>query len=71
MGDKPVDEVPGIGEVIGDNMREDGIHLAKDLYKIYKRRPNTFRDKVMTYGANAGQQDAAYFAMRDYDDQHG
>ena len=70
MDGKPVEDVPGVGDVVGDNMRQDGIRTARKLYGYYLSNPDTFKDRVMSYGANSGQQQAAYAAMRDYSNQH-
>lgn len=70
MGNRPVEDVPGIGEVVGDNMRQNGIRTARKLYGFFLSDPDGFKDRVMSYGANSGQQQAAYAAMRDYANQH-
>lgn len=70
MGNKPVQDVPGIGEVIGRNMERAGIMTAKALYAHYLADPGKFMDKVMSFGANVRQQNAAFNAMRDYANQH-
>lgn len=70
MGDKSVYRVPGIGRVTGDNMSRDGIKTAKALYGYFMADQDTFKDKVMSYGANTSQQEAAYRAMKEYAEQH-
>ena len=70
MGRKTVYEVPGVGETIGDNLTAAGIKSAKRLYGVYLTDPDSFEDYVMSYGANSGQQKAAYRAMRDYANNH-
>ena len=70
MANKLVDEVPGIGDVIGERMALDGIPTAMNLYGHYLINPDTFQDKVRSYGANAAQQAAAYTAMKEYAEQH-
>lgn len=70
MGTKPVTAVPGIGPVIGGNMATGGITTAKQLYGHYLINPNGFKAHVMRYGADNGQQEAAYQAMSAYDQQY-
>lgn len=70
MGDKLVDEVPGIGGVTAQRMARDGIITALNLYGHYLVDPRRFRAKVREYGGNTGQQEAAYEAMTRYAEQH-
>lgn len=70
MANKPVTDVPGIGQVVGRNMCADGVRTARALYGYYLDNPRGFRDFVMTYGANAGQQEAAFKAMSEFEQLH-
>ena len=70
MGSKPVTDVPGIGNVIGKSLKEDGVDTAKKLYSKYLADPDKFKNVVKSHGGNAEQQREAYDAMEDWDQQH-
>ena len=80
MGNKPLEKVPGIGKALADSMRSPfnpttvsgrpTILTAKQLYGYYLINPGAFTGLVKSYGANVGQQQRAYDAMRGWDQQH-
>ena len=70
MRDKPVTEVPGIGDVHGDSLKEDGFDTAKKLLGKYLQDPDNFKKFLKSHGLNSRERDTVYDAMKRWDDQH-
>lgn len=72
MGKRPIIDVPGIGEVLGKNMKETGIHTARQLlgHFLISRTDKDFKDLIKQHGGNAGHQTAALNAMKDFTRAH-
>jgi hypothetical protein len=70
MKNKLVTTVPGIGPVLGQSLTEADFETAKKLYGRYLSDPDGFKDFIKSHGGDGGQQQAAYNAMKEWDDQH-
>ena len=70
MGSKDVTAVPGVGLVIGGNLKKSGILTAKTLYAHFILRGSKFPEILMQHGANQWQQKQANDAMIGWDAQH-
>ena len=72
MGQKLVTDVPGIGNAIGQRLRENfGIFIAKQLYGHFiLNTQETFAQLIHQCGGNRAHQAYAYNAMSDWDRQH-
>ncbi len=70
MVDCPVTDVPGIGDAIGCNFNKTGINFAKDLYAKFLVDRRSFKGLIEEHGGNSKQQNDAYKAMKEWDNQH-
>lgn len=68
MGNKLVDEVPGIGDETGKSLKKEGITKAKQLYGHYLINPDQFKDFIKSHGGDRGIQKKAFEAMKEWDD---
>ena len=67
---KPVKDVPGIGDS-GARKLAPKITTAKHLYRLYLKDPEGFRDELEdSYGLRHSDAEAAYKAMREWDEQN-
>ena len=71
MRDRPVKDLPGIGNVISQSMNAAGIYRAKYLYGVFlKDGPDALRDFVKSHGANQRNSQQALNAIKEWDQQH-
>ena len=66
MGNKSIEEVPGIGQVYGADLRAKNVDTAKKLYAHFILKDERGFKKLV--GGNQGTQSAAYNAMKDWDE---
>lgn len=71
LAGRDLEDIPGIGEVTAENMRRHGIKDAKMLFGEFLacRTPTKFYDEVQSHGANKGQAEMVYEALKAYDRQ--
>jgi len=72
LSGKPATAVPGIGKVTGVRMAKGGIDKAAQVQGVYMAKGNDtqFKQYVQRYGANAGQQNAANQACKEWANNH-
>ena len=69
-GNKPVKEVPGIGDSGGRKLAPE-IRTTEQLFGLYLMDPEGFKDKlVKKYGLGRSDAQKAYKAMREWDEQN-
>ena len=74
MGEKKVDEVPGIGPAMSENLRKSSRHgsitKAYQLYGhflVFEKDEEKFKAFIMEHGGDKGSQKAAYEAFKEWD----
>ena len=69
MGEKTVEEVPGIGKAIGKRLREDDVTTAKKLYDMYqKSSEKEFKKLISKYRGNREHQEDAFRGMKEWEE---
>ena len=70
MGDKPVTDLAGIGDVLGTRLKEKGFdkaYVVLGQFLVLKKNEELFRDWLnQTCGANAKQQSDCYGCLADW-----
>ena len=67
-----IEEVPGIGAAIGDELRQEGVETAGDLFEeLEERGKRCFMQYIGECGGNASHQRKAYQALHDWNEKHG
>ncbi|KAK6997666.1 barrier-to-autointegration factor [Biomphalaria glabrata] len=73
MGEKPVTDLAGIGEVLGKRLEENNYDRAYTVlgqFLLFKKDPELFKDWLKeTCGANAKQQEDCYSCLKEWCDQ--
>ncbi|XP_052106890.1 barrier-to-autointegration factor-like [Mytilus californianus] len=73
MGDKPVTELAGIGEVLGGRLSESGFDCAYVVlgqFLVLKKDEDMFKDWLKDLiGANSKQQNDCYQCLKEWCDQ--
>lgn len=73
MGEKPVTELAGIGEVLGSRLVDAGFDYAYVVlgqYLVLRKDEDMFKDWLKeTIGANAKQQNDCYSCLKEWCDQ--